>query len=124
MFLDRSFKYQMTIHPKDIKIEIACIRELPDNYLNKHQKKQISAYPKNIIPSDYQEFFSLDKMISPEKAVINFLQDYSEFSLWHWGRHHKKSVSEFIKLNQKENIETILNNLIKSFPEKNPNGEL
>ncbi|MFI4918468.1 MAG: hypothetical protein ACHP65_02825 [Legionellales bacterium] len=108
------------------QVEIHMNRFVNQNSLAGKVKTMLPESPPNITPKHYQEFFSLDKMDDPCAAMLNFLKDYSKFSLSGLGRHHKKEVSELVERNQGKGLNDLLLDLMTTFPKDviNPKGEL
>ena len=111
-------------------IQIATAKAFLMEHINlaSIKKTVLNENPKNIIPKNYQSFFSLEKMEDPCKAIIDFLSDYCKFSLFS-NRTHKREVLNFINELQeddKQNLDRLLTKLANSF-QANPlkvNGEL
>jgi hypothetical protein len=108
------------------EVEIATMKHINEKYIQSVRKDTLPNPPEDIMPSTYQGFFSINKMLNPKEAVLGFLEDYAEFSLFNLGRHHKAQVKNFIEQNRNNSLEEIILNLNRSFPKDNinPNGEL
>jgi hypothetical protein len=107
-------------------VEIAINRSVSEGSVSKRIKTTLPEHPPDIIPKNYKEFFSLDKMDDPCAAVLNFLEDYAKFSLWSPACHHRKEVSDLVERNKGRELNELLSDLDKTFPKDalNSKGEL